>query len=211
MHLSFHGCFADHSQNAQEKPMTALTFAALLQASVLATGAETYAYAHRATAETGQPMVVMVGADWCPACQAMEQNIIPQVRQRGIFRRVAFAIVNVDRERELATQLTSGGPIPQLITFHKTSVGWRRRVLIGGQTVETVESFIGEAVQANVAAAPKPQAPKAASPAATPQKPATKSIVAQPTPAKAQAQPAASQQTQTQPTPGRLTSREVVN
>jgi thioredoxin-like negative regulator of GroEL len=196
--------------------MTALTFVALLQASVLATGAETYADAHRATAETGQPMVVMVGADWCPACQAMEQNIIPQVRQRGILRRVAFAIVNVDRERELATQLTSGGPIPQLITYHKTANGWRRRVLIGGQTVETVESFIGEAVQANVAAAPKPQSPKPTTPAAAPQKPAAKSIVAQPTPAKAStqpaaAQPASTQQTQSQQTSGRLTSQELVN
>ena len=192
--------------------MTALTLTALLQVSVLATGAETYADAHRITAETGQPMVVMVGADWCPACQAMEQNIIPQVRQRGIFHRVAFAIVNVDRERELATQLTSGGPIPQLIVFHRTTAGWRRRALIGGQTVETVESFIGEAVQANVAATPKPEA----KPAAASQKPATKSIVAQPAPAKGQAhptaaQPAASQQTQTQPAPGRLTSRQVAD
>ncbi len=193
--------------------MTALTFAALLQASVLATGAETYADAHRITAETGQPMVVMVGADWCPACQVMEQNIIPQVRKRGIFRRVTFAIVNVDHERELATQLTSGGPIPQLIVFHQTTTGWRRRALIGGQTVETVESFIGEAVQANVAAAPKPQAKPDAKPATAAQKPATKSIVAQPAPAKGPAQPAAappaaSQQTQTQQTPNRLTSNE---
>jgi len=203
--------------------MTALTFAALLHASVLATGAETYADAHRKTAATGQPMVVMVGADWCPACQAMEQNIIPQVRQQGIFRRVTFAIVNVDRERELATQLTSGGPIPQLIVFHQTAAGWRRRVLIGGQSVETVESFIGEAVQANVAVAPKPpakpdakaDAKPAAGPATAAEKLATKSIVAQPAPAKGQAQPtalqpAASQQTQTQQTPGKLTSQEVI-
>ncbi len=197
--------------------MTALTLTALLQISALATGAETYADAHRITAETGQPMVVMVGADWCPACQAMEQNIIPQVRRRGIFRRVAFATVNVDRERELATQLTSGGPIPQLIVFDKTTTGWRRRVLIGGQTVEKVESFIGEAVQSNVAATPKPQAKPdakaAAGPATAAQKPATKSIVAQPAPAKGPAQataakPAASQQTQTQQAPGRLTSNE---
>ncbi len=200
--------------------MTALTFAALLQASVLATGAETYTDAHRATAETGQPMVVMVGADWCPACQAMEQNIIPQVRRRGIFRRVSFAIVNVDHERELATQLTSGGPIPQLIVYHQTTTGWRRRALIGGQTVETVESFIGEAVQANVVAAPKPQVTKpdakpAAGPATVAQKPATKSILAQPAPVKCQtqptaAQPATSQQTQTQQTPGKLTAEEMV-
>jgi thioredoxin-like negative regulator of GroEL len=156
-------------------------------------------------------MVVIVGADWCPACQVMEQTILPQVRQRGGLRRVAFAIVNVDRERELATQLTSGGPIPQLIVFHQTTSGWRRRVLIGGQTVETVESFIGEAVQANVAATPKAPAKPAASPATAAQKPAPKSIVAQPAAAKGHVQPtAASQQAQPQPTSGRLTSQQVV-
>ena len=189
--------------------MTALTLTALLQISALATGAETYADAHRITAETGQPMVVIVGADWCPACQVMEQTILPQVRQRGGLRRVAFAIVNVDRERELATQLTSGGPIPQLIVFHQTTTGWRRRVLIGGQTVETVENFIGEAVQANVAT--KAPVKPAASPATAAQKPAPKSIVAQPSTAKSQAQPtAASHPAQTQQTSGRLTSQQVV-
>ena len=191
--------------------MTALTLTALLQISALATGAETYADAHRITAETGQPMVVIVGADWCPACQVMEQTVLPQVRQRGGLRRVAFAIVNVDRERELATQLTSGGPIPQLIVFHQTNSGWRRRVLIGGQTVETVENFIGEAVQANVAATHKAPATPAANPATAAQKPAPKSIVAQPAPTKDHAQPtAASHQTQTQQTSGRLTSQQVV-
>ena len=147
--------------------MTTLTLAVILHASTLiaaadvaAPAAETYTEAHRKTDETGQPMVVMVGADWCPACQSMEQNILPQVRKRGILRRVAFAVVNFDRERDLATKLTNGGPIPQLIVFRKTDSGWNRRVLVGGQTVEQVESFIGDATQADAIAkkaAPAPQ------------------------------------------------------
>ena len=51
--------------------MTSLTLVIAMQATMLAAGAETYADAHRQTCETGQPLVVMVGADWCPACQQM--------------------------------------------------------------------------------------------------------------------------------------------
>jgi len=94
-------------------------------------------------------MVIMVGADWCPACQTMERFVLPEIQRRGILRRVAFAIVNVDRERELSQALTSGGPIPQLLMYRRTSAGWRLRRLIGGQSVETVESFIDEGVRLN--------------------------------------------------------------
>jgi thioredoxin-like negative regulator of GroEL len=116
---------------------------------------ETYADAHREIAKSGQPLVVMVGADWCPACQQMEKTVIPQVRERGLLRRVAFALINLDRERDLAQQLIEGGPIPQLIVFRRTSDGWHRRRLIGGQSVETVEQVITEEVAENEAVVAK--------------------------------------------------------
>jgi thioredoxin-like negative regulator of GroEL len=96
--------------------------------------------------KSGRPMLVMVSTDWCAPCQVMKKSVIPQVRQRGLLARVAFAVVNPDRDRELAQQLTGGGPVPQLIMFRKTPQGWVRRKLIGGQSVETVEEFINEAV-----------------------------------------------------------------
>jgi len=127
--------------------MTGLGLAAIVQLAVLAAGAdETYAEAHRATNETGRPMVVMVTADWCFACQQMKNEVIPQCRQRGLLRRVAFAVVNLDRERELGTQLTNGGPIPQLLMYRRTAQGWRMNRLIGGQNLETIEGFIKEGV-----------------------------------------------------------------
>jgi thioredoxin-like negative regulator of GroEL len=103
---------------------------------------ETYTEAHRATVASGKPMVVMVGADWCPPCQTMKRTILPKVRERGLLRKVAFAIVNFDRERELARKITGGGPIPQLIMFRRTANGWASKKLIGSQSVETVEQFI---------------------------------------------------------------------
>ncbi len=127
--------------------MTSLSVAVLLQASLLTASGEDYADAHRALTETGKPMVVMVGADWCPACVAMKRNVIPQLRSRKVFRKVAFAIVNFDRNRELATELTGGGPIPQLVMYRKSAEGWKRQKLVGGQSVETIESFLSEGVK----------------------------------------------------------------
>jgi len=92
-------------------------------------------------------MVVLVSADWCPACVAMKKQVIPQVTKRGLLKKVVYAVVNLDRERVLGRQLTGGGPIPQLIMFRKTTGGWKRRKLIGGQGVGTVENFIGEGIK----------------------------------------------------------------
>lgn len=124
--------------------MTSLSFAAILQVSLALTGTDGYAEAHQAVTQTGRPMVVVVGADWCPACQVLEKTVIPQVRQRGLLRRVAFAIVNLDHDQELGQELTAGGPIPQMLMYRKTTGGWKVRRIIGGQSVEAVESFINE-------------------------------------------------------------------
>jgi thioredoxin-like negative regulator of GroEL len=114
-----------------------------LQLSIVASPTETYAEAYRVTAQTGRPMVVFVSAEWCTACKSMERKVIPQIRQRGLLEKVAFAVVNFDRERELVRKLIRGGPIPQLVMFRKTPEGWRRSKLIGGQNVQAVEKFIG--------------------------------------------------------------------
>lgn len=130
--------------------MTCLTLAAILQLTLIVP-TESYADAHRQTLQTGQPMVVMVGAEWCPACKAMEANVIPEIRSRGVLRRVAFALVDLDRDGEIGRKLTAGGPIPQLIVFRKTANGWKNRRLIGNQPVEAVEEFIAEDVKASEA------------------------------------------------------------
>jgi len=126
----------------KERTVTTFSLAAALQLSILAPGADTYAEAYRLTAKTGRPMVVMVGAEWCPACKAMETNVIPQVRRRGVLGRVAFAIVDLDRQRNLGRTLTRGGPIPQLLMFRRSRDGWRLSRLVGGQSAPQVEAFI---------------------------------------------------------------------
>jgi thiol-disulfide isomerase/thioredoxin len=133
--------------------------AAMIQGALLLTGAddkpapkpETYAEAYRTTAKTGKPMVIMVSTEWCVPCQTMKRRIIPRVRERGVFHRVAFAMVNPDQDADLAEQITGGGPVPQLVMYRKTAKGWMRRKLIGGQSVEDVEAFIQEGLAADAA------------------------------------------------------------
>ncbi len=138
--------------------MTMLLCAAVLQSTLMfgganasATSAETYAEAHQATVETGKPLLVMVSTDWCQPCRMMKKNILPRIRKRSFFKKVAFAMVNPDRDGKLAEELTGGGPVPQLVMFRKTSKGWMRRKLIGSQSEEEVEKFINEGLAADKA------------------------------------------------------------
>jgi len=127
--------------------MTSFVIAATLCASSFvgtASESATYAQAHKITAKTGKPMFIMVGTDWCGPCQQMKKNVLPEVRKHGMLKKVAFAMVNADREQALARKLTGGGPIPQLVMYRKTKDGWKRRKLVGGQSVETVEKFINQ-------------------------------------------------------------------
>lgn len=141
--------------------MTSLALATILQASILAATAggtagspaatDDYASARAKTEKTGQPIVILVGADWCPACVVMKKDVMPKIRKQGLLKRVAYATVNLDRQGKLGKQLTGGGPIPQMIMYRKTQKGWLRRRLIGGQSPKTIETFIQRGVELDAA------------------------------------------------------------
>ena len=133
--------------------MNSLVMIALCSVAAGAGDGETYTDAHQASMKTGKPMLVMVSTEWCPACQVMKKRIMPLVRERGLLSRVAFASVNPDQENELSHQLIGNGPIPELVMYRKTPRGWLRRVLVGSQSVETVEHFINEGAVADEGAA----------------------------------------------------------
>ncbi|OHB66425.1 MAG: hypothetical protein A2V70_21255 [Planctomycetes bacterium RBG_13_63_9] len=122
--------------------MTSLVMATLLNASLLSATADTYAKAHR-EATDGKPLVVFVSTQWCPPCRQMKKTVLPEVRRRGLLEKVAFAVVDPDRNRKLAQKLTGGNQaVPQLIMYRRTAKGWRRSKLVGGQTADSVQRFI---------------------------------------------------------------------
>ncbi|MEX0939017.1 MAG: thioredoxin family protein [Pirellulales bacterium] len=136
--------------------MNSLALCFMLQATVLAGGPQdsanvSYRQAYHQTIETGQPLVILVGADWCPGCQTMKHSVIPALRHQGSLKDVSFAVVNSDQQSRLASQLMSGGSIPQLITYRKSADGWKRTQLTGAHSVGEVQSFIHRAVELTAA------------------------------------------------------------
>ncbi|HEY1065749.1 MAG TPA: thioredoxin family protein [Pirellulales bacterium] len=128
--------------------MTGLTLAALMHISVAVTGADAYHTAYAEAKENGKPLVVLVGTDWCPGCVTMKNSVMPEAARRGILSKANVAVVNADRQPELAQKLMRGASIPQLIVFTKTHEGWRRKQVTGATTVATIEEMIEAGIAA---------------------------------------------------------------
>lgn len=127
--------------------MITFTMAAMLQASVLAAEPLSYDEAYK-EAESGKPLVMLIGADWCPACQTMKNSSLPKVEQDGVLQEVAFTVVNTDTQREIAKEAMEGGSIPQLVMYHKTETGWQRQRLNGPQSPSAIVSFLRRGIAA---------------------------------------------------------------
>jgi thioredoxin-like negative regulator of GroEL len=131
-----------------------------------------YADAYKDTQENGKPLVILVGASWCPACQAMKTSVMPTVAAQGGLANVAFAYVNTDAQGDLAGKLMEGGLIPQLVMYEKEADGWKLKRLVGVQSVEAVQDFLGPAVKAALAAKQSgTQQPTATQPASATKQP----------------------------------------
>jgi thiol-disulfide isomerase/thioredoxin len=122
--------------------MTSLTLSTVLQLSLLSSGADTYAQAHKINAETGRPIVVLIGAEWCPGCRTMKDSVMPKLAKQGLLKKVAYAQVNTDKEGKLAKNMMRGNSIPQLVMYRKTEGGWKRYALVGAQSAANIEAFI---------------------------------------------------------------------
>lgn len=117
----------------------------VVHATLTAASTDSYSHAYRSLNEEGRPMVVLVGADWCPACVTMKESVIPEAKRGGLFSAVNFAQVNLDHEPDLAKQVMTGGTIPQLVLFQKASDGsWRRDQLTGLQSISSVANLVGK-------------------------------------------------------------------
>jgi thioredoxin-like negative regulator of GroEL len=136
-------------------PMTPLILAAFLQTQAAAlpeiNAARTpintvpqtdYATALKRSTAAGRPLVVLLGADWCPACVQMKGSILPRVAKAGGLKDIEFAYVDLDRDPKLAGRLIQANAIPQLIRFEKTEKGWQRDLLTGARSVKQVSAFI---------------------------------------------------------------------
>jgi thiol-disulfide isomerase/thioredoxin len=126
--------------------MFGVALSACLQMSLVVVSADAsstkYGDAYREAEKTGKPLVILVGADWCPGCNTMKHSVIPALKQEGELAKVSFATVNTDSERELASKLMQGGSIPQLIVYKKTESGWEREQVTGARSVTETRGLL---------------------------------------------------------------------
>ncbi len=122
--------------------MSSLALIAMLQISTLGAQETDYALAYRQSMETGRPLVVLVGATWCPACVQMKESILPEVAKAGGMNQVAFAYVDFDEQQELAARLIRTQSLPQLVRLDRAGTGWNRRILVGAKSPSEVYSFL---------------------------------------------------------------------
>ena len=109
--------------------------------------------AYKTSQSSDQPLVVLVGAEWCPGCVTMKRTVLPNLVRRGKLRNVQFATVDADDDPAMARKLMRGTSIPQLIVFSRGEGGWRREQFTGPQSEGTVEAVVDRAVTAQAKAA----------------------------------------------------------
>ena len=149
----------------------------LLVASSLVAEVRSYPEAHAAAQKSGKPILVLVGADWCPGCRTLKFQTMPRLDRSGKLNQVEFAQVDTDREDALSDRLMRGSTIPQLILYTRTATGWSRKQLTGAQADQTIESFVKQGLESHVGQAsslsPAATTPATATPSATPAQPAS--------------------------------------
>jgi thiol:disulfide interchange protein len=109
----------------------------LIQTTLVAGESASYESAYNQTRADGLPLLVLVGADWCPGCRAMKHGVLARMQAGGQLSGVHYAQVDIDSESRLADRLMSGSSIPQLIVFSQGPDGTWRRLQVTGATSET--------------------------------------------------------------------------
>lgn len=106
-----------------------------------------YAAAYKQSVAQDKPLMVIVGAPWCPACNVLKDSTLGPMAKSGELDAVSLVMINKDEDPGLAQQLTQGETrIPQIIVFTKDEGSWKRRKLTGFQSRQPVRSLIRKAL-----------------------------------------------------------------
>ncbi|MFO0014811.1 MAG: thioredoxin family protein [Planctomycetota bacterium] len=104
-----------------------------------------YEAAYRKAQEEKKPLVVLVGAEWCPACKTMKSDTIDPMKKAGELEEVVYTQLDKDAHPELADQVMQGKTLPQIVVFSESESGWKRYSLTGIQTPRRVKELIRRA------------------------------------------------------------------
>ena len=128
---------------------------AVLQLALITTSAQPYEAAQKNMAENGKPLLVLVGADWCPGCRTMKNSVMARMESSGRLKKVNYALVNPEDDLQLAGRLMKGNAIPQLIVFSRRADGeWHREQITGAASEAAVAAMIARAEAAQAKSVP---------------------------------------------------------
>jgi thiol:disulfide interchange protein len=111
-------------------------------------GQLSYEAAYRKAQDERKLLVVLVGADWCPACKTLKADTIGPMKQAGEFDEVVYTQLDKDAQPELANQVMQGKALPQLVVFCESESGWKRFSLTGMQSERRVKELLRKASEA---------------------------------------------------------------
>jgi thiol:disulfide interchange protein len=107
-----------------------------------------YEAAYRKARDERKPLLILVGADWCPACKTLKADTIVPMKESGALKEVVYTQLDKDAHPELASEVMQGKLLPQLVVFTQSDAGWKRFSLTGMQTESRVKELIRKASEA---------------------------------------------------------------
>ena len=123
--------------------MVSVLMALVLTGATSETSNRDYDSAYKEAVSGNKPLMVVVGAEWCPACNVLKHTTINPMVRTGELDQVSVALVDKDKNPELVKQLTKGEKmLPQIIVFTPTKTGWTRRKLMGYQPKQPVRNLV---------------------------------------------------------------------
>lgn len=101
-----------------------------------------YATAYAAAQHTGKPLIVLIGAKWCPPCCQARQH-------EPVFRRLGhYAHLDVDRDGQFAAKIRGALPMPVLLVYRwqQAKREWRVEQRLSG--LDKIEAWIAQKTEA---------------------------------------------------------------
>lgn len=122
--------------------MLGLTATTVAQVVLMASSGAAYQQAFDRADKEDKPLLVLVGAEWCPGCRQMKNQTIPELKELGSLKEVVFTEVDTDSKPELTRKILRGTSIPQLVLYTPVGKNWRRTHLTGAQSANQVQQFL---------------------------------------------------------------------
>lgn len=92
---------------------------------------------------TGQPMIVVFGAEWCSPCKRMKQEVWEPLFQTRKLEPFLVAYVDIDKQREIYHKLVGQKvSVPTVLVFRKSGDGWQVKRKKGYQSQAQILEFL---------------------------------------------------------------------